>query len=67
MINEFKIKPNLTTFSSMINGYCKLKQMKKRKIYLKNKIKPDVITFNTLINGYFKSGNLENELKHLTQ
>ncbi|AEE31404.1 Tetratricopeptide repeat (TPR)-like superfamily protein [Arabidopsis thaliana] len=54
--------PNVVTFCTLINGFCKRGEMDRAfdlfKVMEQRGIEPDLIAYSTLIDGYFKAGML---------
>ncbi|KAB2607879.1 pentatricopeptide repeat-containing protein [Pyrus ussuriensis x Pyrus communis] len=60
-------KPNVVTFSTMVNTYCKdgkLEEANKLyKVMMEKGISPDLVVYSILVDGYFKAGRLEEGLR----
>jgi len=58
---------NVNTYSTIIDGYCKVYDMKNTLLWFdqmeKVGIAPDVVTYNSIIHGYVKKEEMEGALK----
>jgi len=56
-------KPDLITYSTMIKGYCKEKNIEAALVVLDtmqhNQIKPDEVLYNSLLDGCCKANQIE--------
>lgn len=60
---KHKFKPNVITYTSLINGFCKKADMiRAEKVFRGMKsfdLVPNVVTYTTLVGGFFKAGKPE--------
>ncbi|KAK2640588.1 hypothetical protein Ddye_028383 [Dipteronia dyeriana] len=65
---SFNIQPNRITYTVMIDGHCKLGNMKEAATLLhemaKKGIVPDDITYNVFMNRNCKEGNMEDVVEY---
>nr|GMC78826.1 putative pentatricopeptide repeat-containing protein At1g12700, mitochondrial [Ipomoea batatas]GMD44334.1 putative pentatricopeptide repeat-containing protein At1g12700, mitochondrial [Ipomoea batatas]GME18830.1 putative pentatricopeptide repeat-containing protein At1g12700, mitochondrial [Ipomoea batatas] len=65
---ESGLQPDIRTYNTLINGYCKIKEIEEaRKAFgqmVESGLQPNVWTYNTLINGYCKIKEMD-EAMHL--
>ncbi|MGZ7296333.1 pentatricopeptide repeat-containing protein, partial [Streptococcus pyogenes] len=57
------LQPNLLTFNSMRNGFCKEREMEEAngmmELMIQRGLQPNVVTFNSMINELCKEGKME--------
>ena len=59
-------KPDLITYSTLINGYCLQGEMEKAKeVFDKMPFLPNIVSYHTLVEGYIKTGQIDVALKLL--
>lgn len=60
MVNDAAVKPDVSTYSIMIKGYCKIGMIENaRKVFDEMSCEPNVGSYNIMINGYCKKGDME--------
>ncbi|CAD6236569.1 unnamed protein product [Miscanthus lutarioriparius] len=60
------LKPDIVTYGTIIDGYCKAKDMHKANECLtelmKNGLRPNAVIYNALIGGYGRNGNISDAI-----
>ncbi|KAH7523860.1 hypothetical protein FEM48_Zijuj06G0056800 [Ziziphus jujuba var. spinosa] len=60
IVNEGVVKPDVSTYTTMIRGYCKMGMIENaKKVFDEMGCEPNLITYNTMIFGYCKKGDME--------
>ena len=59
IVKEGVVKPNVSTYTTMIKGFCKMGMTKNaKKMFDEMSCEPNLITYNTMINGFALLGIL---------
>ncbi|KAM3710068.1 hypothetical protein ACJW31_01G001000 [Castanea mollissima] len=60
IVKEGVVKPDVSTYTTMIRGFCKMGMIKNaKKVFDEMSCGPNLITYNTMINGFCKKGDME--------
>ena len=68
IVKEGVVKPDVSTYTTIIRGYCKMGMIENAKnVFDEMGCKPNLVTYNTMINGFCKKGLMESAMKIVDQ
>ncbi|CAI0469116.1 unnamed protein product [Linum tenue] len=60
IVQDGRVNPDVSTYTTMITGYCKLGMVEEaRKVFDEMPCQPNKVTYNALVNGYCKAGDMD--------